>query len=398
MVCGHGAAETTRTTARAGEDETVTERLIAVRRALTDAPADAVVECLDDALTKEYGITDTDLLLADYRLAALLPLRSGSPATRPGDPAWRSFDHQAEVTAGRTAYLPVTSRGERLGVLRCSPAPSDAAVRAEMAEVATLLAHELQSAAKGTDRYTMAARTRRLTLAAEMQWELLPGRSRVRPSFSLAGQLEPSYGVRGDSFDWAEHDGRLYLSVLNGMGEGMTAALLTSLATYALRNARRAGLNLADQAALADQAVFAQHRGASHVAALLLALDLRTGEVQAVDAGSPEMMVLHDGQVRDVPLEAQFPLGMFEGSDYVPQRFDLRRADRLVVVSDGISEATRSAARYGEAALHRFIRRSGSMAPLEAVRSLLGDLRTFLGDSDLEDDAVAVCLDWTGPA
>ena len=120
----------------------------------------------------------------------------------------------------------------------------------------------------------MAARTQRLTLAAEMQWELLPGRSRIRPSFSLAGQLEPAYAVRGDSFDWAEQDGRLFLTVLNGLGEGMHAALLTALATYALRNARRAGLELADQAALADQAVFAQHRGDTHVEALLLELDL----------------------------------------------------------------------------------------------------------------------------
>jgi hypothetical protein len=37
------------------------------------------------------------------------------------------------------------------------------------------------------------------------------------------------------------------------------------------------------------------------------------------------------------------------------------------------------------------------MAPLEVVRSLLGDLRTYLGEANLEDDAVAVVLDWTGP-
>jgi serine phosphatase RsbU (regulator of sigma subunit) len=79
----------------------------------------------------------------------------------------------------------------------------------------------------------VAARTQRLTLAAELQWQLLPGRSRIRPSFSLAGQLEPAYAVRGDSFDWAEHRGRLCLSVLNGMGDGITAALLTSLAVAA---------------------------------------------------------------------------------------------------------------------------------------------------------------------
>jgi hypothetical protein len=237
----------------------VPERLIAVQRALLDAAADQVVEQLAESVAKEYGIADLELLLVDYRLAALIPLLTGPPVTRPGDPAWRSFDHQSEVSAGQAVYLPVTVRGERLGVLRVSPAPADTA---ELAEIATLLAHELQSAAAGTDRYTMAARTRRLTLAAEMQWELLPGRSRIRPSFSLAGQLEPAYAVRGDTFDWAEADGRLYLTVLNGMGDGMNAAMLSSLATHALRNARRAGLPLADQASLADQAVFAQYRGA----------------------------------------------------------------------------------------------------------------------------------------
>jgi serine phosphatase RsbU (regulator of sigma subunit) len=377
-------------------EKLVSDRLIAVRRALTDAPADVVVECLGEILGKEYDVAEADLLLVDYRLEALLPLLSGSPATRPGDPAWRCFDHQTEVGAGRVTYLPVTARGERIGVLRCSGVTGDAVLRAELAEIATLLAHELQAASVGTDRYMTAARTRRLTLAAEMQWELLPGRSRIGATFGLAGQLEPSYAVRGDSFDWAELDGRLFLTVLGGMGEGMSAALLTALTTYALRNARRAGLNLADQAALADQAVFAQHRGQSHVAALMLELDLATGEVLAVDAGSPRLMVLRDGDVHDQPLEAQFPLGMFESSDYTTQRFRLAPGDRLVVVSDGIVEAAGRTGRYGDAALHRFVRRSGPMAPLQAVRSLLGDLRTFLADEDLEDDAVAVCLDWTG--
>lgn len=110
------------------------------------------------------------------------------------------------------------------------------------------------------------------------------------------------------------------------------------------------------------------------------------------------MMVLHDGAVHDLPFEAQFPLGMFEGSEYTAQRFQLSTADRLMIVSDGVSDAATTGTVYGDAALHRFVRRSGSMAPLEAVRSLLGDLRTFLCDSDLEDDAVAVCLDWTGTA
>jgi len=376
----------------------VIERLLTVRRMLTGSAAEALPEQLAEVLAKEYALTGTELLLVDYRLAALLPVTGGEPVTRAGEPPWHCFDHQSEVIEGNDLFLPVTARGDRIGVLRCSPVPDDPDVRGELAEVATLLAHELEAAAAGTDRYRVAARTRRLTLAAEMQWEQLPGRSRSRPGYSLAGQLEPSYSVRGDSFDWAEHDDRLYLSVLNGMGEGVSASLLTSLVTHALRNARRAGIPLADQAALADQAVFAEYRGARHVSALLLELDLVSGELTVIDAGSPRILRLRDGTVEDLPVEAQFPLGMFEGTDYQPQTFPLATADRLIIVSDGVADAAAAVGRYGDAALVRFVRRTRAMAPLQAVRSLLGDLRSFLGSGDLEDDAVAVCLDWTGAA
>lgn len=373
------------------------ERLTAVRDQLAAAPADRVVEAVADALDQTYAVADVDLLQVDYRLSSLLPLLGGGPAvTHPGDPAWRTFDHQAEVVAGHTGYLPVTVRGERLGVLRCAPYPGGARERGELARIATWLAHELQAASSGTDRYTVAARTRRLTLAAEMQWELLPGRSRTGPAYGLAGQLEPAYAVRGDSFDWAEQDGCLHLAMLKGMGDGMAAALLTTLATQALRNARRAGLALTDQAGLADQAIFSEHRGGTYVAALLLELNLATGELRAVDAGSPRVLILRGGEVIDQPLEKHVPLGMFEASDYVAETFRLRPGDRLVVVSDGVVDAVGATGPYGEAALGRFLRRTRPLAPLQAVRSLLGDLRAFVS-ADLEDDAVVVCLDWNPP-
>ncbi|MEV1289921.1 PP2C family protein-serine/threonine phosphatase [Micromonospora sp. NPDC049679] len=373
------------------------DRLVAVRRGLTDAPADLVVERLADVLARCYDLTDVEYLQVDYRLSGLLPLRDGDPQTLAGSPAWRCFDHQAEVLEHGANYLPVTMRGERMGVLRVAPAVDDPVVRAELTEIATLLAHELSAVRAGTDRYSIGARSRRLTLAAEMQWEMLPGRSRIRPSFSLAGQLEPAYAVHGDSFDWSDDSDRLWLSAINGMGEGVSAATLTCLGTYALRNARRAGLSLADQAALADQAIFSQYTGALHLAALLLELDLTTGALTVVDAGSPRLILLRGGALIYQELEQQFPLGMFDGTIYHEQHLDLAVGDRLFVISDGVVNAATETARYGEAALDRFLRRAGSLSPLDAVRSLLGDLRAFVA-SDLVDDAVAVCLDWTGPA
>ncbi|MFG2108395.1 PP2C family protein-serine/threonine phosphatase [Micromonospora chersina] len=366
------------------------------RRSLTEASADQLVDRLATELEQSYGITHTELYQVDYRLAALLPLSGGEPIVTPGHPAWRCFDHQEPIVSEGTGWFPVGMRGERRGVLRVSPVPADPADLGALDAIATALGHELAAVTATTDIYVTARRSRRLTLAAEMQWELLPGRSRIRPSFSLAGQLEPAYAVRGDGFDWSDDGRRLWLSVVNGSGEGVAAAMLTSLAVHALRNARRAELGLADQAALADQAIYALHRGEQHLSALLLELDLASGTLNVVDAGSPRLVLLRDGDVSEQVLDKQFPLGMFEGTDYREQQFQLQRGDRLFVLSDGVIDATSERIRYGETALDRFLRRTGPMEPLDAVRSLIGDLRAFVA-GDLVDDAVAVCLDWLGP-
>ncbi|WKU08091.1 PP2C family protein-serine/threonine phosphatase [Micromonospora sp. HUAS LYJ1] len=366
------------------------------RRVLTESPADLLLERLAEELGRSYPITDVELFQVDYRLSVLLPLGGGDPLTGPGHPAWRCYDHQQPVLADGVGWFPVGMRGERRGVLRLTPVPEDRTAAEELTRIATALGHELAAVTAGTDVYRASRRARRLTLAAEMQWELLPGRSRDRPSFRLAGQLEPAYAVRGDSFDWSDDGTRLWLSAINGTGEGVAASMLTALATHALRNARRGGLALADQVALADQAVYALHRGEQHLSALVMELDLATGVLTAVDAGSPRLVLLRDGEVSEQALDKQFPLGMFEGTDYQHQSFELRRGDRLFVLSDGVIDATGQHVRYGETALDRFLRRTGPMTPLDAVRSLIGDLRAFVA-GDLVDDAVVVCLDWTGP-
>ncbi len=76
-------------------------------------------------------------------------------------------------------------------------------------------------AERDTDVFVQARRKDRLTLAAEMQWQLLPGRAFSLPEYDLAAQLEPAYAIFGDNYDWSATADRLMLYVTNGMGEGM---------------------------------------------------------------------------------------------------------------------------------------------------------------------------------
>jgi serine phosphatase RsbU (regulator of sigma subunit) len=162
-----------------------------------------------------------------------------------------------------------------------------------------------------------------------------------------------------------------------------------------MRNARRSGANIVEQAELASDAVHARHGGMAHVATLLLEIDLDGGDVEAVDAGSPRAMIGRDGEIRPVVLEQQLPLGMFAEVRYETQRFRLHPGDRLLVVSDGVHAATPGGrAPYGETALPSALRRTRLQPATDAVGTVMRGLRDYHAGEDRADDAVMVCLDW----
>lgn len=382
---------------------------LAVERVLRTAAPHALVEAARAALADHYGASDIELLMADYSLTVLQPVdappRPEGPVPVNGSPEGRAFGSQTpyERTApGRddsvVLHLPVTVRGDRLGVLDVTlprNRRTTAAVH-DLTEIAQLLGHEIIVAERDTDLYLRARRVSRLTLAAEMQWQLLPARACSRPEYAIGAQLEPAYAIHGDNFDWSTTADTLTLTVTNGMGEGIEASLLTNLAVNALRNARRAGIGIADQAALADQALYAQYRGASHVSTLLLTFELATGNVQVVDAGSPQLWRRRGKTVERVDLEAQLPLGMFDETAYAVQEFQVLPGDRLVFVSDGVYAATsRAGELYGERALARAIQGASLLHAPSVPRAVLESLAGHRA-AEPEDDALVICLDWFG--
>ena len=385
----------------------------AVERALRTAAPHALLDAARGALTEHCAAEEVRLLLADYSVRVLQPVTVPPHLEPPlpvhGTAQGRAFGSQ-EPQFQRVRddavdlHLPVTVRGDRLGVLtvRLPRARADDEAVHGLTTVAEQLGREIIVAERDTDVYLQARRAGRLTLAAEMQWQLLPGRSCAREQYTIGAQLEPAYAIRGDNFDWATTDETLTVTISNGMGEGIEAALLTNLAVNALRNARRAGVGIADQASLADQAVYARYRGEQYVSTLLLCFTYATGQVQIVDAGSPHLWRQRgkaEGRatlVERIELEARLPLGMFEESAYRPQSFQVEPGDRLLFVSDGVHAAcSANGESYGERALARAITSTRLLPAADVPGAILRELATYL-DADPEDDALIVCLDWKG--
>ncbi|MGH3622657.1 MAG: PP2C family protein-serine/threonine phosphatase [Sciscionella sp.] len=379
------------------------ERLVHVERALLRAASHDVGGVLATTLWTHYSATDVELYLLDYQVSSLTPVLNADRERVPlstSDIGRALRERQVvsrPVVDGYEVCVPVVAKGNRVGVLTAHlPPGSDDDLGTELVELAEAVGSVVVVSDVMTDTYHRVRRSERLTVAAEIQWELLPGRGLSAPEFDLAGQLEPAYQLCGDNFDYSADAEYLTLTVTGGMGDGVDAALLTSLAINALRNARRAGLPLAEQAALADQALWAQHGGNRYVSSLLMRFELATGEVRVVDAGSPQAFLVRDRGITPLTLDAQLPLGMFAETRYVEQRLTMRRGDRLLVLSDGVFDAVAEKRRYADTALRRALTASHGLSPGEAVRTVIADLLTFHGSAVLADDAVVVCLDWFG--
>lgn len=379
------------------------DRFITTELAIWAAPPSTLAGTAVTAVTTAYGANSVVLLLADYRLDYLVPVVSERPAFRMDNtPAGRAFALQEPLLRPENGawdlHLPLAVRGDRIGVLTVSLSEEpDKEVRAELAVLAVTLSRAIKIADNGTDFFRRARRRNRLTLAAEIQWELLPGRSCVAQEYHLAGQLEPAYSICGDNFDWSAAHDHLNVSVTNGMGRGVEAALLTQLTVGALRNARRSGADLVDQAELANETIFNQCHGQRHVSTLLLRFALETGTVAAIDAGSPKLYRMRGGVVEPITLEAQLPLGMFADTRYTEQELSIEPGDRLVIFSDGFHAAVSPRGEsYETATLGAALRQTRLQNPSGVVRTLTRGLLDHYEGIEIADDAVVLCLDWVG--
>ncbi|SCK48317.1 PP2C family protein-serine/threonine phosphatase [Streptomyces sp. WMMB 322] len=385
------------------------DRFAVVERALRAAAPHELPEVVTKAMRQHYDALDVRLRMADYGVRTLQAVEPVPFTTEPvpihDSPPGRAFGAQEPVVEldpaahTLTAHLAVSVRGDRVGVLSVVfPEHIDIKpLLGQLEQLGMALGHEIMVAERDTDMYLLARRASRLTLAAEMQWQLLPGRSCRRSEFALGAHLEPAYAIFGDNYDWSASADHLTLSITNGMGEGIEAALLTNLAVNAMRNARRAGLGLADQACLADQAIYARYDGQAYVSMLLLRFELLSGRVEVVEAGSPRTWRVREGKVEPLHFEAQLPLGMFEDTLYVAQRFDVRPGDRLLFASDGVYNTVSSTGEhYGESSLTRALNANRLLPAAQVPQAVLRDLAGYRGVAPLDDDALVLCVDWHG--
>jgi hypothetical protein len=180
---------------------------------------------------------------------------------------------------------------------------------------------------------------RRLALdvkqAQEVQQVILPEARTVLPGFAVESEYRPALEVGGDFFQIIPNpsDGSLLIVAGDVTGKGLKAGMLVALLVGATRSTVESTTDPCAILEALNRRLLG--RGEAHATCLALRFDV-DGVVSLANAG--HMPPYLNGQ--PLPIEGALPLGMISATNFSSMRFTLSPGDRLVVISDGIVEAT----------------------------------------------------------
>lgn len=232
-----------------------------------------------------------------------------------------------------------------------------------------------------------------LARAREIQMALLPKEIPQLPGFEIVGAWEPARTVGGDYFDVIKlSDTKLGICIADVVGKSVSAALLMANVQATVRAFASDADSPAWLCSRVNAVLCSNIASGKFVTLFYGVLDAEHGALHYTNAGHlPPIVVNDSGAVRELDSNGAL-LGVFPQWNYEESVLQFAPGDRLLLFTDGITEAMNAAGEeFGEDRLLDLARGNARQHPVALKNRVLTDVKRF-SDSQLQDDATLIVL------
>jgi sigma-B regulation protein RsbU (phosphoserine phosphatase) len=232
-----------------------------------------------------------------------------------------------------------------------------------------------------------------LNEAQEIQRGLMPRRMPQLDGFSLASAWQAAHEVSGDYLAaYKINESHAALCVADVAGKGFPAALLMSNMQAALKSLTSERISPSELCLKLNRLMCGNTPLRKFVTCFYADLDIVNRTLTFSNAGhNPPVLMHREGEC--IRLEDGGPvIGAFTGSKYTQREIQLSEGDRLLLFTDGVTEArNQSGEEFGEERLQKCVRSyRGQNAP-ELRTMILNEVAEFCSNN-FEDDAALMVV------
>lgn len=236
-------------------------------------------------------------------------------------------------------------------------------------------------------------------ISTTLQKALLPGEPQVIPGYKSATLYRPAYAgteIGGDFYDiFYTEEGRIGVLIGDVSGKGIEAGSLAAATRSTVRAFAYELPSPAEAVMHANSVLYVQQPSSgSFVTVMLVVIDSITGSLRYARCGhTPAVIVRSDGAT-ELLENGELPIGLEKNARYGEWYSRLNRGDKLVVFTDGISEARVDDNLFEIERVVDTLSSNHSLPPDELASKLMDEATNWAGGK-LTDDAAIVVIERT---
>ncbi len=228
-----------------------------------------------------------------------------------------------------------------------------------------------------------------LSIAASIQQRLMTVTIPELPFATIQARNLACKDIGGDFYDVIPMKDGVAVVVTDVSGKGISAALLASILQGMVYSQICAGIPLPEIVASTNRFLCQKVLGEKY-ATMVIACLKSNGDIEFVNCGHVQPLLVSGGAVKRIE-DSNLPVGLISEADYTTGSVHMQPGDRLVLVTDGVTEAEDPRGEF-----FGYERLETAARAATPFQEIFTSIRSFCAGTPLSDDCTVFELRYNG--